>query len=71
VIVVYAITLDLDGPDAEAAADRRITALAEELDPGSALVVRSVSDRRPRYRAAGLLHDGTPRLTDQPSRYEQ
>jgi hypothetical protein len=71
VIAVYAITLDLDGPQALAAACAKIGALAAELDPQTALVECAVSDGKPAYRAAGLLHGGEPRLPTATSRFTE
>ena len=61
-IVVYAVTLSLPDDAAIDEADRRLSALDTELDPGTALLQRSVSEKKPDYRAAGLLHGGEPRL---------
>lgn len=66
-IIVYAVTLRLKDGEAVAEADRRMSALVTELDPDTALLQRSASERRPDYRAAGLLHDGSPRLTRPPA----
>jgi hypothetical protein len=60
-IVVYAWTLRIPQDRLEEA-DRRVKALAQELDP-HAQVERGVTDGdKPAYHAAGLLHEGEPRL---------